>query len=299
MLTLEEKDRPTTRELIKHPLIWENVLFMVNKQFNINEEIKAQLTALEIRWDLLMPVTPNPLIPTIAKGDQLLPNSIKTSNDATNAIEQQHFSQLRLHTLSNDPVTELLQEYEQRDPESYAFWNKYCTEQIRPGTSISTSASVVVTTIMIPNERIGSKDFQGRYSGTTKNGLKHGRGYEYLRSHNGDSVFFHCFYEFGKRIKGTQVTRIGKETLYCYTGTFSSTTSLYEGKGVLHNFKGHTYTGEFKAGLKDGDGLYKTDKGSYQGGFSEGIKHGKGTQTMNDGRVLSGEWRNGEKIGSN
>jgi hypothetical protein len=98
-------------------------------------------------------------------------------------------------------------------------------------------------------------------------------------------VFFHCFYYNGKRPVGIQVTRIGCDQLYYYTGQFSLKTGLYEGKGVLYNCNGHKYKGEFKAGLKHGEGLYETESENYNGNFFEGEQHGKGCLIYKDGRI--------------
>ncbi len=61
---------------------------------------------------------------------------------------------------------------------------------------------------------------------------------------------------------------------------------------------GETYTGEFKAGLYNGQGTYTWADGStHTGGYKDGKANGQGTYTNADGTVAyTGEWKGGELV---
>lgn len=61
------------------------------------------------------------------------------------------------------------------------------------------------------------------------------------------------------------------------------------GKGQLFNNKGEVmYTGQFVHGKKSGNGVFRTQDGSYEGYFDNDLLNGKGTFIYNDGKVYEG-----------
>lgn len=68
-----------------------------------------------------------------------------------------------------------------------------------------------------------------------------------------------------------------------------------QGKGRLKFQTGDVYIGEFHKGMFEGTGRYKYANGdSYFGGWSKGVMNGRGTYTFRSGKVLDGEFVDGE-----
>ena len=85
--------------------------------------------------------------------------------------------------------------------------------------------------------------------------------------------------------------------------------------------EGSVYEGEFKNGLRNGQGKYTMSDGFvyegtwrddqiqgagvaryptgqiYEGQFKQGVPHGKGTMTFADGTIYEGSWLNGKMEG--
>jgi len=92
---------------------------------------------------------------------------------------------------------------------------------------------------------------------------------------------------------GNQWLTHGDETVHVtYIGDVQNGNP--HGVGVLFNPKGDViFTGSFRDGLKNGQGVYKYHKGnregdSYVGGYKDGDLHGQGTYTWADGRKYIG-----------
>ena len=67
-----------------------------------------------------------------------------------------------------------------------------------------------------------------------------------------------------------------------------------EGKPVFQS----TYTGQYAANLKDGEGVFEyPDGGKYQGNWRHDKRHGDGVYWYPNGDIYSGEWRFGTKHG--
>jgi len=62
------------------------------------------------------------------------------------------------------------------------------------------------------------------------------------------------------------------------------------GQGVETYWGANNYTGEFKNGKPDGEGILKYPKNVYKGSFKAGERHGLGSLTWPDGRVFKGQW---------
>lgn len=77
---------------------------------------------------------------------------------------------------------------------------------------------------------------------------------------------------------------------------------LADGKGTITftggKYKGDTYTGEWKDGERNGQGIYTWHDGdTYAGKWKEGKMHGQGTFSRGNGDIYVGEWKNGKKHG--
>ena len=67
-----------------------------------------------------------------------------------------------------------------------------------------------------------------------------------------------------------------------------------DGKPVFQS----TYTGQYVANLKDGEGIFEyPDGGKYQGNWRHDKRHGDGVYWYPNGDIYSGEWRFGTKHG--
>ena len=81
-----------------------------------------------------------------------------------------------------------------------------------------------------------------------------------------------------------------------YTGDCRNGKADGQGKSVGL----HSYEGEFKAGLPDGEGIYTDDKGSvYKGQFKKGKREGYGEYIIKNGMdsVLNGYWKKNIYVG--
>ena len=67
---------------------------------------------------------------------------------------------------------------------------------------------------------------------------------------------------------------------------------------IIKNEAGDKYVGEFKDGVKHGQGTLTYANGDkYVGEFKNDMRHGQGTYTFADGRAISGRWENDNYLG--
>ena len=81
-----------------------------------------------------------------------------------------------------------------------------------------------------------------------------------------------------------------------YTGDCKNGKAEGQGKSVGL----HSYEGEFKAGLPDGEGIYTDEKGSvFKGQFKKGKREGYGEYIIKNGMdsVLTGYWKKNVYVG--
>jgi len=66
-----------------------------------------------------------------------------------------------------------------------------------------------------------------------------------------------------------------------------------DGQGVAKFFSHYVYTGQWKEGLRDGQGEFKRPDGiiSYTGQWKAGKREGQGTEKCLDGSVYKGQWK--------
>ena len=77
-----------------------------------------------------------------------------------------------------------------------------------------------------------------------------------------------------------------------YEGEYKD--GLRDGQGTLTYADGRMYVGEFKDGLRDGQGTYTWANGDhYVGEFKDDNIHGQGTYTWANGNHYVGEWKDG------
>jgi len=74
------------------------------------------------------------------------------------------------------------------------------------------------------------------------------------------------------------------------------------GLGVIINTNKGKYVGEWKDGIKQGQGIFTYGKGKwegekYEGEFKEGYRHGQGTYTWSDGDKYVGEFKDDKPNG--
>ena len=74
-----------------------------------------------------------------------------------------------------------------------------------------------------------------------------------------------------------------------YTGEMLDT--LPHGKGIFIYKNGDEYKGEFKKGMKDGNGYYKNKEGEYDGFWKNNKKDGHGKYTFKNGDLFMGEFK--------
>ena len=74
-----------------------------------------------------------------------------------------------------------------------------------------------------------------------------------------------------------------------YTGEMMDT--LPHGKGIYKYKNGDEYKGEFKKGMKDGNGYYKNKEGEYDGFWKNNKKDGHGKYTFKNGDLFMGEFK--------
>ena len=98
--------------------------------------------------------------------------------------------------------------------------------------------------------------------------------------------------------KGTMVEKTLSEVYFyetTYTGEFLNNQII--GQGVLKSDEG-TYTGNFTDGIPNGNGKYVYDDGSiYEGEFHVGMPYGNGKYVYADGRIYEGEMKDGSPNG--
>ena len=63
------------------------------------------------------------------------------------------------------------------------------------------------------------------------------------------------------------------------------------------NSDGSKYTGEFKNGLYNGQGIISYVDAIYDGGWKDGLYHGQGTLTVDNVATYTGAWKKGKKDG--
>jgi hypothetical protein len=92
----------------------------------------------------------------------------------------------------------------------------------------------------------------------------------------------------------------------CY-GKVEKSGAIYEGEFEFGEFNGqgsltypkgtNSYIGEWKNGLKHGQGTYKRPSDTYVGEWKDNKRHGQGTATYSSGRTYIGKWKNDFKHG--
>lgn len=160
----------------------------------------------------------------------------------------------------------------------------------------------------------GTKRFEDcTYTGNMVSGMPHGEGtciwdngteytgsWEHGQMHGYGEISKPDGYSYKGQWKdsqydgeGTLVYPGGKET---YTGQFRK--GLRHGQGTHHFANGDTYTGEWSGGIWHGQGTYTWKTGEvYEGQWSMAIRHGKGTMTWPDGSYYTGDWASGKRNG--
>lgn len=120
----------------------------------------------------------------------------------------------------------------------------------------------------------------GTYEGEFKNDKSYGKG----KFISADKKLIYEG-EFGADMQdGTgSETKIG---VYKFTGSFKNRKK--NGKGEMTWLNGQTYSGMWKDGNFDGEGILQTNDYRYEGKFSKGKPHGFGTFSWQDGRVYKG-----------
>lgn len=143
------------------------------------------------------------------------------------------------------------------------------------------------------NDCIGSeRDAQGAttYTGTYKNGLRHGQGnYHWPSGERYEGQFV------GGRIEGqgTRTWPNGEK----YVGEFKD--DRIDGHGTRIWANGEKYVGSFKDGNSDGQGAFTWPNGEqYTGQFRSGRIEGQGTRTWPNGEKYVGEFKNGSIEGN-
>ena len=63
------------------------------------------------------------------------------------------------------------------------------------------------------------------------------------------------------------------------------------GQGTKTYPSGEKYVGKWKDNLQNGQGVYATNKYTYEGGFRDFYFYGQGKKTYVDGTIEEGEWK--------
>merc|ERR1712178_42591 len=138
-------------------------------------------------------------------------------------------------------------------------------------------------------EEVGPKYF---YEGDKKDGdatLQHGKGKAIYK--NSDE--YEGEYQEGKR-HGFGVYKWAKYEASEEEPDVMKVALDDEGKTVFQS----TYTGQYVANLKEGEGVFEYPDGSkYQGNWRHDKRHGDGVYWFPNGDIYSGEWRFGSKHG--
>ena len=74
-----------------------------------------------------------------------------------------------------------------------------------------------------------------------------------------------------------------------YTGEILD--GLPHGKGIFKYRTGDLYEGEFRLGLREGNGLFKNKEGEYEGFWKKNKKNGHGKYIFNNGDIYMGEFK--------
>ncbi|TNV81682.1 hypothetical protein FGO68_gene13647 [Halteria grandinella] len=129
-------------------------------------------------------------------------------------------------------------------------------------------------------------------------GKRDGLGLAYCTTNDGSFWLFECEWKRGHPVHKGRYIKIHDDKWFSFQGTMGDS-YLLTGSGSMHNQEGHSYTGKFLNGLKDGKGEYKWPKGvSYKGEYAAGLKHGKGKMTFKDGSTQKGVWDSDVQIES-
>ena len=72
-----------------------------------------------------------------------------------------------------------------------------------------------------------------------------------------------------------------------------------DGRYVVETWSnGARYEGEYRDGMRDGQGVFEWPSGKrYEGGWREGKYHGQGVETKPNGARYEGGWRDGKRAG--
>ena len=70
-----------------------------------------------------------------------------------------------------------------------------------------------------------------------------------------------------------------------------------DGLGFTFDLSGNKYKGEHRKGIREGQGIFKTNDGKlYEGGWSNNKMHGRGRETFNNGECFIVYYKNGYKL---
>jgi len=125
----------------------------------------------------------------------------------------------------------------------------------------------------------------GRYVGCWKEGTFHGQG-TLITS---DGTFLAGSWENGKMTSGAMLM---EEKMY--VGGFKDL--IFQGRGILSFSGNFELCGEFKDGMLNGSGIMNTSAGMIEGIFENGNLKGSVSIFNKEGKILTGEWGNKEKI---
>lgn len=94
-----------------------------------------------------------------------------------------------------------------------------------------------------------------------------------------NKCFFKGYFKEGEKERGIETFPNGDE----YTGQYRN--NKFHGEGLLENKRmNYRYEGDFRIGLKEGNGTEKYKNGSiYVGEFKNNMKNGRGKLTKLDG----------------
>ena len=126
-----------------------------------------------------------------------------------------------------------------------------------------------------------------KYTGSWKNGEKHGKG-TYTRGENKYvGTFKYNMYDGN----GTMTFASGSK----YIGEWKD--DEMHGQGTYFWYYGDKYVGEWKGGTKNGKGIYFWDDGTEYDGEWKGKMNGIGKMTHKNGRIEEGLWKDGKFLG--
>eukprot|EP00009_Paramoeba_aestuarina_P005345 CAMPEP_0201507720 /NCGR_PEP_ID=MMETSP0161_2-20130828/1304_1 /ASSEMBLY_ACC=CAM_ASM_000251 /TAXON_ID=180227 /ORGANISM="Neoparamoeba aestuarina, Strain SoJaBio B1-5/56/2" /LENGTH=498 /DNA_ID=CAMNT_0047902165 /DNA_START=560 /DNA_END=2056 /DNA_ORIENTATION=- len=133
------------------------------------------------------------------------------------------------------------------------------------------------------------------YEGGWYKGERHGKG----TYNNAKGYVYTGTWEKGAP-SGTGVaicteTRLGVVKTQTYSGQWKE--GVKHGEGKMTFFEGREYEGQWKGDRCDGKGKMTWSHGallSYEGEWSRGERHGSGTQSLRDGTTITGSWDGGK-----